>query len=247
MFKKLLASIGIGSAKVDTLLHTEHLLPGQAFSGEILVVGGNVEQAISGLDLALMTKVKVEGENGDNFVNHMLQNWHISDSFTIAPQQQRRIPFELVLHPETPITQLDTRFNQCQVWLATGLNIDMAIDASDKDPLYIYPNDVVTAFMQAMRHAGYQLHKADVEKGFLNTRQFRSNSGCYQELEYRPGRTSLLGIREVELSFVPEKTVTHVLIELDRAFKGDGYRSISIGHDAASIEAIPQQLANLLK
>ncbi|MGL4476357.1 MAG: sporulation protein [Shewanella sp.] len=246
MFKKLLASIGIGSAKVDTLLHTEHLYPGQEFSGEILVIGGDVAQEISGLDLALMTKVKVEGENGDHFANHMLQNWHISDKFTIAPKEQRRIPFKATLHPETPLTQLDTRVNQSQVWLATGLNIDMAIDASDKDPLYIYPNEVATAFMQAMNNAGYQLFKADVEKGYLNTREFRSASGCYQELEYRPLRTSLFGVKEVELSFVPAHNVTHVLIELDRAFKGDGFRSLSINHDAASIASIAQRLQPLL-
>lgn len=29
MFKKILASVGIGAAKVDTILETEHLQPGQ--------------------------------------------------------------------------------------------------------------------------------------------------------------------------------------------------------------------------
>lgn len=65
MFKKMLASVGIGGASVDTLLEDNRLLPGQMFNATIVVKGGNVAQRISGLDLALMTKVKVSTDNGD--------------------------------------------------------------------------------------------------------------------------------------------------------------------------------------
>ena len=34
MFKKILASVGIGAAKVDTVLETEHLQPGQLFNAQ---------------------------------------------------------------------------------------------------------------------------------------------------------------------------------------------------------------------
>ncbi|MAD89736.1 MAG: sporulation control protein Spo0M, partial [Pseudoalteromonas sp.] len=34
MFKKILASVGIGAAKVDTILETEHLYPGQKFQAQ---------------------------------------------------------------------------------------------------------------------------------------------------------------------------------------------------------------------
>ena len=75
MFKKILASIGVGAAKVDTVLQTEHLHPGQRFSAEIIITGGDVEQEISGLELSLMTKVKVESEEGNYFVNHVIDKW----------------------------------------------------------------------------------------------------------------------------------------------------------------------------
>ena len=68
MFKKILASVGIGAAKVDTVLETEHLQPGQKFNAVIVIKGGDVEQDITGLDLALMTRVKVEGEDGEYFI-----------------------------------------------------------------------------------------------------------------------------------------------------------------------------------
>lgn len=65
MFKKILAAVGIGSAKVDTRLHQSQLLPGQTFSATIVVQGGDVAQKIDGIDLALMTRAKVSTDNGD--------------------------------------------------------------------------------------------------------------------------------------------------------------------------------------
>ena len=170
MFKKILATVGIGAAKVDTILQTEHLQPGQKFSAEILIQGGDVEQEISGLDLALMTKVKVEGEDGDYFTNHVIESWHIVDKCTVAAGELKSIPFEARLHSETPITELNQGLNQTQVWLATGLNIDMALDPTDKDPIYVYPNDAVRTFMQAMERCGFSLVKSDVENNLIYLR-----------------------------------------------------------------------------
>jgi sporulation-control protein len=246
MFKKILATVGIGAAKVDTILQTEHLQPGQKFSAEILIQGGDVEQEISGLDLALMTKVKVEGEEGDYFTNHVIESWHIVDHCTVAAGELKSIPFEARLHSETPITELNQGLNQTQVWLATGLNIDMALDPTDKDPIYVYPNDAVRTFMQAMDRCGFNLVKSDVEKGFLQASTFQSTSGCYQELEYKPNSSSLFGLKEVELSFVPEAHKTHVLIELDRAFRSDGYVDMTIEHDQVNLSQLCDQLEHLL-
>ncbi|ATC94012.1 sporulation protein [Pseudoalteromonas tunicata] len=246
MFKKILASIGVGAAKVDTVLQTEHLHPGQRFSAEIIITGGDVEQEISGLELSLMTKVKVEGENGDYFVNHVIDKWKIIDKCTVAPGEEKRIPFEARLHSETPITEIHTGLNQSSVWLATGLNIDMALDPTDKDPIYVYPNEAVRTFMQAMERIGFNLVKSDVERGYLTAPSFHSTSGCYQELEFRPISQSVFGIREVELSFVPELHKTHVLIELDRAFRQDGYVDLTIEHDQVNLSKICDQLERLL-
>ena len=247
MFKKILASVGIGAAKVDTVLQTEHLLPGQEFHAEIVITGGDAPQELSGLELALMTKAKVETDEGSYFRNQVIQQWHLADKTTIQPGQEIRIPFTAQLHPETPVTELPVRMNQTVVWLATGLSIDMALDASDKDHLYIYPNEAVQECMQVMERAGYQMMKADVETGYISAPGFRSNSGIYQELEYRPNSRSLFGVKEVELSFVPEAHQTHVLIELDRAFRGDGYRSLTIAHTDSGIANVRNQLEHLLR
>ncbi|CCQ11644.1 conserved protein of unknown function; putative SpoOM-related protein [Pseudoalteromonas luteoviolacea B = ATCC 29581] len=245
MFKKVLASVGIGAAKVDTILETEHLHPGQKFQAKIHIQGGNVAQDITGLQLALVTKVKVEGDEGSYFINHIIDKWRLAEHFTIAPGEQRVIPFEARLHSETPITELPTAVNQTHVWIDTGLDIDLAVDPSDRDFLHIYPNDAVNTCLQAMEKLGFALVKADVEKGFLKASSFHSVSGCYQELEFRPRARSMFGIQEVELSFVPEAHQTHVLVELDRAFRQDGYVDLTIEHDHVNLSQICDQLERL--
>ena len=245
MFKKILASVGIGAAKVDTVLETEHLQPGQKFNAVIVIKGGDVDQEISGLDLALMTRVKVESDDGEYFTNHVIEKWRITDIGMIAAGAEKHIPFEARLHSETPITEINAGYNQSHVWLETGLDIDLALDPTDRDALHIYPNDAVSTLMEAMNRLGFSLVKADVEKGYLKAPTFQSHSGCYQELEYRPNSRSLFGLQEIELSFVPEAHKTHVLIELDRAFRGDGYVDLTIEHDHVNLSQLCDQLERL--
>lgn len=232
MFKKLLASVGIGGATVDTQLIDNRLLPGQIFHATIVVKGGNVPQQISGLDLALMTKVKVSSDNGDYFKNHRLASWRLTESFDIQAGEIREIPFSGKLHPETPFTQLPVRNNQSQVWLQTGVDIDTALDPSDIDALVIMPTAIAEHVLKAMDALGFVLVKADVEQGFLNTRAFRSTSGCYQELEFKPRNMGFNRLREIEVSLVCDAEQTHVLLELDRAFRGDGYLYFSLPNNA---------------
>ncbi len=232
MFKKLLASVGIGGAKVDTQLEQDQLVPGQPFQARIVIRGGEVAQDISGLKLALMTQVEVETDNGEHHENMVLQSWQTSESFTLQPGEERVIPFSAELHPETPLTQLSCSYNKSLVWLQTGLDIDLAVDASDRDYIGVLPTAAMANFLQAMAQCGYQLVSADVEKGHLNANNFRSTTGCYQELEFRPSGMARFRVREVEVSFVPGDGVTHALIELDRTFGGDGYRALSWPNDA---------------
>jgi len=164
---------------------------------------------------------------------------------TIAAGAEKHIPFEARLHSETPITEINAGYNQSHVWLETGLDIDLALDPTDRDALHIYPNDAVSTLMEAMDRLGFSLVKADVEKGFLRAPTFQSHSGCYQELEYRPNSRSLFGLQEIELSFVPEAHKTHVLIELDRAFRGDGYVDLTIEHDHVNLSQLCDQLERL--
>ncbi|WP_027857631.1 sporulation protein [Marinobacterium jannaschii] len=245
MFKKILASVGIGAAKVDTQLESEQLMPGESFQAQILIQGGDVEQDISGMTLALMTQAEVETDDGEHHENIVLQSWKISESFTLQPGEEKVIPFNGVIHPETPLTQLQCGYNKSRVWLKTGLEIDLALDAGDKDFIAVLPTPAMARFLQAMDQCGYSMASADVEKGYLNGDGFRSTTGCYQELEFRPSGLARFAIKEVEVSFVPGAGVTHALIEVDRTFRGDGYLSLTWPDDA-SVEQLERQIAGCL-
>ncbi len=58
--KKTLASFGIGSAKVDSILNQDVLYPGQSVDVSIHVYGGATEQAIDNIDLKLFTRYIAE-------------------------------------------------------------------------------------------------------------------------------------------------------------------------------------------
>ncbi len=247
MFKKILATLGIGAVKVDTILETEYLQPGQFFNAEIVIKGGEVKQEISNLHLTLMTKVK-EVENGEVYlVDHVIEKWKISDTCIVDVNEIKRIPFEARLHAETPVTELQSGLNQSKVWLATGINIDNALGANDIDLLFIHPNEAISTFMKAMERLEFKLIKTSVEKGILTASNFRSVSGCYQELVYKPMAKSIFNLKEIEVSFISETHRTHVLIEVDRALNSDGYVDLTIEHDQVSQSQICDQLEHLLK
>ncbi len=244
MFKKVLASIGIGGAKVDTIINSEQVQPGGILPITVVIEAGDAEQDISGLQLNLMARTKYEDDNGEGYRNQVLQTWTINQQLLLKPGDKHHVPMELQLHSETPITHLPCRNNQSQVWLETGLEVDLAIDPSDRDPLSIAPTRTMITCMEAMERCGLRMVKADIEFGTLRGNGFASTIGCYQELEYRP-ESRLTRLNEVELSFITRSGVTHLFIEVDRKMRGDSYLSLSLP-DGLSVSDIEEQLKSLL-
>lgn len=121
----------------------------------------------------------------------------------------------------------------------------MALDASDKDYLTVLPTPAMVNFLDAMQRCGYTLFQVDVEKGYLRGDSFRSVSGVYQELEFKPAEKTLLGIQEVEVSFVPTGTVTHALLEVDKRFSSDTYLSVTWDNDTP-VEELVSKIQSLL-
>jgi sporulation-control protein len=216
MFKKLLASIGVGSAEVDTRLHQNRVMPGGMLSGDVHIRGGDAAQEVEDLSLFLMTEVEVESGDSEWKQHFTIQRWPLARNFMVRPKEQFVVPFQLQVHPETPITEVAAtqaygfhgqaagkggwggghgahygfapgrHGKQCKVWIHTGLSIDDGVDASDRDFIAVAPTPPMERFLTAIANLGFQLVSADVERGNLRGSNFQSTIGCYQEIEYRP-------------------------------------------------------------
>ncbi|WP_444944436.1 sporulation protein [Microbulbifer sp. ZKSA006] len=236
MFQKLKASIGIGAAKVDTVVQNPELVQGDVIKGAIHISGGDIDQQIDAICLKLCTEMKVETDEGVSYERFVLGELQVQEPFTIGAGENQEVPFELALHQETPVTVLNTRKNKCYVWLETSLDIDFALDPKDRDPLQIRPLPVVERVLSMIEDSGFTMVKADVEKGHLRGGNFASQSGCYQEIEFK--NSGLLSSKEIELSFIVDGNQVHCLAEIDRRFglRGDQYYSFSLAQDASDDE-----------
>ncbi|MEZ8142271.1 sporulation protein [Enterovibrio sp. FF113] len=244
MFKQLKASLGIGATTVDTRVENESLYQGEMLRCVVRIKGGNIEQQIEAISLKLCTEVKVESDSGVSYESFVLGSMQVNDPFVVQPDEEKDVAFELKLHDETPITAVNARSNKCHVWLETTLDIDFAIDPSDRDFIEVRPLPVVQRVLNTLEREGFTMVKADVEKGQLNGDGFTSLSGCYQELEFKS--SGMFNRKEIELSFILDGNVIHCLAEIDRSFgRGDMFRSFTISLDASEGE-VEQALASTL-
>ncbi len=259
MFKKLFAAMGMGSAEVDTRLHNNRVTPGQTVTGDVYIRGGEVDQEIDSLVLNLMTEVEVESGDTEYKTQHIISRFPLARDFRVRKHEEMVVPFQILIHPETPITEIPSNTqhmshhpqggskgyqpytyqghkktgNRTKDWIYTGLEIDNGIDSKDVDYLQVMPTEPMTRFLAAIENIGFRFYSADVEKGQLRGSGFQSTIGCYQEIEYVPAWGGHFEINEIEVSFVQRPQDTGVLVEIDRRYSSrDGYRSLLIPHHA---------------
>lgn len=237
MFDNLLASVRIGAAEVDTLLDQEELYPGDEFSAQIVVKGGKVAQEIEGLELRLITEMREKAH--ESGTHNVIDRWQINDEFTIGVGEETVIPFESRLHPETPVTAIDVPRHLTKVWIATGLSIDTAIDAKDKDYLTVMPTPPMEAMLQAIERCGLTIRKVTVDNDYITVGNDRSDLGCDQEFEFRT-KGSRHNFTESEVHFLPHSDHTKVLLEFDNS-RGETFRSMTIDHDNYSVEGLAEE------
>lgn len=155
MVRRLLASFGIGSAKVDTLLTSRTLRPGERLEGIVHLRGGQAEQRVSGIYLDLMTHV----EHDDRLSAHRVARFDLEEDVRLGAGQEAEVLFSFVLPPYTPSTLAPhpQRPARNQVWLRTGLAVAWGLDPQDSDPLEVLPLPAVEVALEGVRQAGFRL------------------------------------------------------------------------------------------
>ncbi|CAM4006699.1 sporulation protein [Pseudoalteromonas byunsanensis] len=217
-FKKVLSSVGIGAAKIDAVLENNEAAPGDELTGVIKVVGGSVAQEINKIDLDVVCNYTVEVEMEDDKVvtevrEYTLSRFVLDEKFTIEPGEQKQFPFVLELAEDAPIT-----VGHSKTWLETNLDIDMALDKSDKDYLYVVPNALQQAVIDALQALGFTLYESDCEG--IDSVSF-SNLPFVQELEFKTTCGKFHGhFDEVELVFFNRGEQLEAIFEIDRKARG---------------------------
>ncbi|MGW7521766.1 sporulation protein [Streptomyces sp. NPDC054796] len=230
-FKKLFASMGVGSASVDTVLHEPNVVPGGVVQGEVRIEAGSVDQQIQGLSVGLQAKVEVETNDGEMKQNIEFGRQSLGGAFDLAAGSSHTVPFQLEVPWETPITMfLGQQLTGMNIGVTTELAIARAVDSTDLDPVNVHPLPAQQAILDAFGQLGFRFKSADMEKGHI--RGTRQRLPFYQEIEFFAPQ-QYRGLTQVELSFVADGNEMDVVMEMDKKpgiFSGgtDSFRSFQV-------------------
>ncbi|MBM7551551.1 sporulation protein [Thalassobacillus pellis] len=210
MFKKLLASVGIGAAKVDTQLEKDQFVPGEDVHGKVVIKGGDVEQSIDSIHIFLMTEAIREVDDRKVKEKVVLEKYPISNQLTVKEGETKELPFSIKLPYHVPAS-----LGRLPIWFETGLEIPMALDPEDRDPIKIAPHPYINKVLDALENnLGFHLRKVEMEA----SKRF----GYVQEFEFTPRGEYRSYLDELEVIFFLQENHVDVMLEVDRRARGLG-------------------------
>ncbi|MBL1068834.1 sporulation protein [Streptomyces sp. 7-21] len=235
VFKKLLASLGVGGPSVDTVLDGGSVLPGSAVSGQVMIRGGNQDVEIQHVTLHLVARVEIETDDAEYNGEASFGRFGVSGGFALAAEQQLALPFTLSLPWETPVTELYGRPLGIALGVRTELAVAGAVDKGDLDPLAIRPLPVQQSVLEALGQLGFTFRSADLEQGHI--RGTGQTLPFYQEIELSPGPQFAHALNQLEVTFLTSESGVEVVLEGDkrRGLLGstDVLTKFTLGHHEA--------------
>lgn len=207
------ASIGIGSAKVDTKLDSSQFIPGETVTGIVDIKGGNVEQQVDEIYLSVMTSYEKEVNDRKVKENVIIQKCRLTEGFVLKADERKEIPFSFTLALDTPIT-----LGRSKVWIQTGLDIKLAIDPTDHDYIEVLPHPYVRSCMNALEDLGFTIYQVANE---LAPMRLRHRLPFVQEIEYKAHKGPFYRrLDEIDTMFIVEENQLTLFLEVDRAARG---------------------------
>ncbi|WP_099159188.1 sporulation protein [Virgibacillus ndiopensis] len=210
MLKKWLASVGIGSAKVDTQLENDRLVPGEQVLGKVIIQGGNTEQQVDRINLFVMTEAVRDKDDRKVYEKVKLNEFSVGESFTIREGETKELDFQFILPVHTPPT-----IGKTEVWIQTGMDVPNAIDPNDRDYVQVDPHQNMHTVIEALTNVmGFRLRKVEME--------YSRRYNYVQEFEFLPGSEFRRDLDELEAMFFMQEGRVEVLLQIDRRAKGLG-------------------------
>jgi sporulation-control protein len=229
-FNKVFASVGIGSAAVDTKLEKDTYMPGETVNGVVEIKGGKVEQQVDEIYLTLNTTYLRESDDKKYTVTAAIDRFRVTTPFVVRPNEKKDIPFSFQLPFDSPLS-----IGRSKVWVTTGLDIKGGVDPSDKDYLKVVPNPLMSAVFTAIEHLGFRIREADCEEA---PRRLRGRLPFVQEFEFVPTSGVFRGkLDELEVVFFPSGNGNlDIMFQVDRRANGlAGLFSEAIGADETNV------------
>ncbi|MFS0654487.1 sporulation protein [Bacillus sp. 179-C3.3 HS] len=210
--KKFAASVGIGAAKVDTILEREAYVPGEEVRGTVHVKGGKIAQDIRYIDLKLNTRYVIVKDDEEHRKYATIHSLRVTDSFTIQPGEEHQFSFSFTLPLDTPIS-----VGKVEVSVVTDLDIQGGIDKFDNDRIIVKAHPWIDSVLGAVSHLGFRLHEADCEQApyfqrrlpFVQEFEFIPTAGYYRQM-----------LDELELIFLIDEDGLDIVFEIDRRARG---------------------------
>ncbi|QYN34736.1 sporulation protein [Pseudonocardia sp. DSM 110487] len=228
VFKRLMQAMGVGGPEVETVLHDPNTVPGGMITGEVSLRGGTHDSYLSGVYLALRTRVEVESRDHEYNSDLEYAKLPITSAFALDSGTRRSFPFRFRIPWEAPLTHFyGQRLYGTTVGLATEVEVTGAVDATDLDPLAVHPLPAQDRILAALAGLGFRFRNADCEKGRI--RGMYQELPFYQEIEFLPPPRFAQGITQLEVTFVSSPRSMEVVFELDRrgGFLTEGHDSFS--------------------
>ncbi len=224
-FRRLLSSVGVGAATLDTRLEKSEFAPGDEVRGVVEIRGGDVEQEIRGIRLEVQTYYKREVGDNTTTDTGTIESFDVSGARVVQPNTEEQVPFSLRLPYETPLT-----LGRSSVWLRTALDIERAIDPSDSDGITVLPNPTMRFVLNSFEKLGFRMREADNEE---LPHRLRRHLTFAQEIEFVATGGEFRGrFDEVELVMFPSEDAVDLLLQVDRRARGLGsFLSEQMGTD----------------
>lgn len=195
MFKKILASLGKGAAAVDLQLQGDEFKMGDMAEGKVIVTGGEIEQTINSIQVALF--IEIQTKKGT--VSRQVSSVHVSDSFIIKKSEQKVLPFSFKLPYNLAVSTERIAF-----YFDTQLDIAAGVDKKDIDYIHIYPSPSINSIFSGLESLGFyekepsgRMDKHGQEFAFYPTTVFKED------------------VNEVEIRFAEEEDGIQLWMEVD--------------------------------
>ncbi|QKV79427.1 sporulation protein [Amycolatopsis sp. Hca4] len=213
MFQKVLATFGSGGARIDARLLDSTAAPGRPLHGEVLLLGGEVDQEIKGLAVTLLARVQVPGDRTEDlpFGTRQLVGREV-----IRAGQQVRVPFEVPLPWETPVTSVYAKpLPGMAVGVRAELDLAAAVsDPFDADAVAVEPLPAQKRILDALSRLGFTFREAILEQGRVDGA--RQQLPFFQEIRFTPSPRFAGVFTQLAVTFLTSAEGTDVVLEVTK-------------------------------